>query len=107
MFNRVQHLFGTPPEATTYTDYYVLEALGDSFIVSFATALFIERQLDRWAKPEWLEFYDVFGARHRLPSRSIYRISESTADTRAAARAFHRARREERKSDEDPFEDLC
>ena len=88
MINRLQSLPGIAREATSYNDFYELEALGDTYIVSLGTVLAVERQLDKGATPEWLEFRDVFGARHRLPARCVYRITESTRATRAAVRAF-------------------
>jgi hypothetical protein len=93
MINRLQNLPlpGITEEATSYTDFYELEALGDTYIVSLGTVLAVGRQLDKSVTPEWLEFRDVFGARHRLPARCVYRITESTRATRAAVRAFRRA----------------
>src|ERR1043166_2393285 len=106
MVNRLQHLMGIVPEATQYTDYYEIEAIGDTFIVALSTVLYVERQLDQCDIAGWVEFRDVFGARHRLPARCIYRITESTRETRAAVRAFEKVRRDEGKEFEDPFEDL-
>ena len=105
MINRLRHLAlpGITQEATSYTDFYELEALGDTYIVSLGTVLAVERQLDQCAMPEWLEFRDVFGARHRLPARCVYRITESTRATRAAVRAFRKAMIDEAKEDEDPL----
>jgi len=104
MVNRLQNLPGAGEEATKYTDYYEVEALCDTYIVELATALVIERGLDMPGEPGWIEFRDVFGARHRLMANSIRRITESTRETRAALRAFMRARRIEEKEGEDPFE---
>lgn len=99
MSNRLQYLMGEIPEATSYTDFYELEALGDTFVVALSTALAIERRLDqRSDMPEWIEFHDVFGARHRLPARCVYRISESTRATRANLRTFRKAIDEEDES---------
>jgi hypothetical protein len=95
MINRLQSLPGITREATSYNDFYELEALGDTYIVSLGTVLAVERQLDKGATPDWLEFRDVFGARHRLPARCAYRITESTRTTRAAVRAFRKVTREE------------
>jgi hypothetical protein len=74
MVNRLQHLLGEIPEATSYTDFYELEALGNTFTIALSTALSIvgDRSSDR------LEFQDIFGVRHRLPVRCAYRITEST-----------------------------
>ena len=105
VLDRMQYLMGTRPEAM-FTDFYELEALGTCYIVSLATALYVERELDRWRAPVWIEFRDVFGARHRLPARCIYRITESTRATRAAVRAFQKAMRDEEREDGDPFASL-
>jgi hypothetical protein len=104
MVNRLQYLLGPTPEATSYTDYYLVETLSDTFVVPLSTALAIERQLDKASTPDWLEFRDVFGARHRVLALCVYRISECTRETRAALRAFRQARKEEEK--DDPFSDL-
>jgi DNA-binding PadR family transcriptional regulator len=106
MINRLQHFLEETPEATQFTDYCEIEALGDTYIVALSTALYIERHLDDVNEPGWLEFHDVFGARHRLPARTVYRITESTREARAALRAFERARRCEEDEDKDPLEDL-
>jgi len=95
MINRLQSLPGITREATSYNDFYELEALGDTYIVSLGTVLAVERQLDKGATPEWLEFRDVFGARHRLPALCVYPTTESTLATRAAVRAFRKVMREE------------
>jgi hypothetical protein len=106
VINRVQYLLGQAPEPTSYTDYYLVETLNGTFIVPLATALAIERALDGAASPDWLEFRDVFGARHRVLALCVYRITECTRETRAAMRAFQQARRKEDKDGEDPFADL-
>jgi hypothetical protein len=106
VINRLQYLQGEKPEATSFTDYYLVETLRDTFVVSMATALGIERALDKAGSPDWLEFHDVFGARHRTLAVCVYRISECTRETRAAVRAFCKARKEEEKQGEDPFAEL-
>jgi hypothetical protein len=106
MVHRLQYLLEETPEAKQFTDYCEIEALGDTYIVALSTAFYIERNLEDVCPPGWLEFHDVFGARHRLPARCVYRISESTREARAALRAFERARRNEEDEDKDPLEDL-
>lgn len=101
MVNRLKYFTGQVPDPTSYTDLYEVEALGDTYIVPLSTALVIERQLDSSSVTEWLEFRDVFGARHRLPTRYVYRITESTRATRARLREFQKAMRHEQKADED------
>ena len=95
MVNRLQYLMGEVPDPTSYTDFYEIEAIGDTYIVPLSTALAIGRQLERCAVTDWLEFRDVFGARHRLPAQYVYRITESTRATRATLREFRKATREE------------
>jgi hypothetical protein len=65
-----------------------------------------ERQRDQPGKPRGIEFRDVFGARHRTKAQYFNRITESTPETRAALREFRRARRNEDREGEDPF-DWC
>ena len=91
MTHRLQYLQGQLPEAI-YTDYYEVEALGDTYIVSFATAFTIERALDEVATPDWIEFRDVFGKEHRVLALCIYRIRECSRMTREFVRAFAEAR---------------
>ena len=88
MVNRLQYLMGQIPEPTSYTDYYEIEALGDTYIVPLSTALAIERQLDGCATREWLEFRDVFGVEHRVLALCVYEIRECAAETREFLRAF-------------------
>ena len=106
VINRLHYLQGEAPGATSYTDYYLVETLSGTFVVALATAFAIERALDRAATPDWLEFRDVFGARHRVLALCVYRITECTRETRAAMRAFEQARRKEVRDSEDPFADL-
>lgn len=95
MVNRLRYLLGEIPEPTSYTDYFEVEALGDTYIVPLSTAHVIERELEKSTVTDWLEFRDVFGARHRLPARCVYRITESTRETRAALRELPKALHDE------------
>lgn len=92
-----------PPE---YSEYYLVEAYGETYAVSLETVLQIEHVLDRCGEPGWMEFRDLFGARHRMMAKHVYRISQSTVETRKAYRAFERARKKEERDDKDPLEDL-
>lgn len=103
MVNRIRHLVDEPRESAAYDEFYEIEGVCDTYIVPYYTALAIERQLDRVPHPMWVEFRDLFGARHRIPGHHVLRISESTPAIREAARAFERARKQERKGDSDPF----
>jgi len=91
MTNRLQYLLGQIPEAI-YTDYYEVDALGETYVVSLATAFAIERALDKAASPDWVEFRDVFGKEHRVLALCIYRIRECSGATREFLRAFAGAR---------------
>lgn len=106
MGNRLRHFMEEPSGRPEYDEYYQVEAHGDSYIVSLETVLQIERALNRCGEPGWMEFRDLFGARHRMMVRHIYRISESTIEFRAAFRAFERARKKEERDDKDPLEDF-
>jgi hypothetical protein len=88
-----------PPEEAR-TEWYEVDA-HLTYVVTLETALFIERQLDRLPEPHWLEFRDVFGARHRIRAHSVSRFTESTPAARAAIRAFLRARRLEEEAEPD------
>ena len=90
MINRLQDLLDKTPEAI-FTDYYEVDALGDTYIVSYATAFVIERALDEVATPDWIVFRDVFGKEHRVLALCIYRIRECTHATRVFVRAFTQA----------------
>jgi hypothetical protein len=78
------------PEATL-AEWYEMDAW-ETYIVTFETVLHVERQLERLPEPRWIEFRDVFGARHRIKATSVSRFEESTPAARAAKRAFERAR---------------
>jgi hypothetical protein len=95
MAARLRYLLGQVPEPTSYTDYFEIEAVGETYIVPLSTALVVERELEQCGATAWLDFRDVFGARHRLPARCVYRLTESTRATRAALRQFRKARRAE------------
>ena len=84
---RLPDRFGDFFEAND-NEFYEVETLGETFIVSLATALYIERELDRVPEPGWIEFQDLFGARHRVLAWQVQRITETTPVTRAAWRKF-------------------
>lgn len=105
MQNRLQDLFRDPLEPETPDEYWVIETRPDTFIVSREVALEVERRLDKLPPPRWVVLRDLSGGRHRILVSDIYRITESTPATRAASRAFWRARRLEDKQDRRPWED--
>jgi hypothetical protein len=103
--NRLKDFFNDPQEPESQDDFYVVEKRYGSFAVSRQTAVEIERVLDQSPPPRWVVFRDLNGSRHRVLVEHISRISESTAEQRAADRAFDRARRLEDKRDRRPWED--
>ena len=74
------------------SEYWVVSTRDELFVVTHFTARAIERALDRVPAPTWITFRERAGARHRLRSVLIERISECCAEHRAAWRAWRRAR---------------
>jgi hypothetical protein len=99
MVNRVLHLVEEQPGERQYDHFYTVETANDCFWVAFDTLLAIEYELDRAHRPLWIEFRDLFGARQRVLSCLVVRLSESTPATRASIRAFRRARKIENEQD--------
>lgn len=87
---------------TTVDVRFELEARGYTYVVTFDTALFVKRAIEQYPQPDWIEFTDLFGAKQSVRSQDVFRISESTPQTRASVRAFLRARQKEEKADEQP-----
>ncbi|HYC52072.1 MAG TPA: hypothetical protein VEB19_13240 [Gemmatimonadaceae bacterium] len=100
MINRVKHLVDHPPESRRLDEYFIVEAYCNGYVVTFETALMIERQLEHCPALRWIEFRDVFGSRHRVLSLHVYHIGESTPQTREAMRRFEKLREKEGESDE-------
>ena len=103
--NDLQHSQNPLPEPEGTNDYYVIETFYDSFAVSRQVADAVARQLSQRQIPRWIIFRDLSMAFHRILAAHVYRFSESTVATRAASRAFWRARRMEDKKDRRPWED--
>ena len=91
MTNRLQYLLGQPPEAI-YTDYFEVDAIGDTYIVSLGTAFAIQRAVDEASITDHVEFRDVFGKEHRVLALCIHRIGECSGATREFLRTFAGAR---------------
>lgn len=58
-----------------YTDFYQVETLLGEFVVSMATARYIERCLATCSDLEWIDFHDLSGAPQRVQAQCIVRIS--------------------------------
>jgi hypothetical protein len=103
--NRLKDLFEEPTPDESEGDYFTIDTRCESFAVTKEVAADVERVLDEAPLPRWIVFVDLTGARHRMLTRTIERVSECTAAQRAAERAFRRARRQEDKADRRPWED--
>ena len=99
IIQRLQDLLESRPGAVL-DEYVEIEARVYTYIVAFDAAVQVQRELDRFPQPEWIEFRDQFGAKQCVRSQDVFRISESTPKTRERMRAFVRARQKEEKADE-------
>lgn len=97
---RLRDLLDQVPGAVL-DEYFELEARMYTYIVGFDTAVRVKRECDRFPQPEWVEFTDLFGATQCVRAQDVFRISESTPQTRAAMRAFLSARQKEEKEEKE------
>jgi hypothetical protein len=86
-------------------DYFVVCGELNTWVVSTEMARHIEACLDRVPPPKWVTFVELSGARIRVRTREIECIAQSTAEQRAAERAFNRKLRQEHKADRSWDED--
>lgn len=86
-------------------DYFLVVAHFEEWYVSREMAQAIEASLNQTPAPRWVMFVDLTGARVRVRTRLVEYIYQCTAEQRALARAFHRARSAERKAEADWDED--
>ncbi|HET9710065.1 MAG TPA: hypothetical protein VFP39_17315 [Gemmatimonadales bacterium] len=86
-------------------DYFLVVTASEWWHVSRDMAQAIEASLGESPVPEWVTFVAITGARVRVRARRIECIYQCTAEQRALARAFDRARRAERKAEKDWDED--
>jgi hypothetical protein len=105
MLNRLRPYLGEPDERRPPDDYYEIGAKWATFYVSREVAERVVRLLRRRWPPRWIGFTDLYGSEVRVRSRLIEYVRESARTQRAAARDFHRARREEERADRPPWED--
>jgi hypothetical protein len=91
----------TEESRPTGVDHFVVSARSETWYVSTEMARHIEACLDVEHRQAWISFVDLSGARVRLRSRELEYLAQSTADQRAAERAFHRALSRERKAERD------
>jgi hypothetical protein len=105
MINRLKELLEEPDEPRPPDDYYEIEARFETFYVSRAEGERVLRLLRRIWVPRWITFTALSSAQVRIRSRLIESVQECRAAQRVAARAFHRARRQEEKAERRPWED--
>jgi hypothetical protein len=80
-------------------DYFLVVTHDETLPVSRERAMAVEATLREVPTPEWVTFVDVTGARVRMRTRLVEYVRQSTAEQRALARAFWRARDAERHAD--------
>ena len=80
-------------------DHFVVSAKSATWYVSTEMARHIEACLDVEHHQILVSFVDLSGSRVRLRSVEVEYLAQSTADQRAAERAFHRALNRERKAE--------
>ncbi|MGH7518800.1 MAG: hypothetical protein ACREOC_15270 [Gemmatimonadales bacterium] len=97
--NRLQEPFEDGAARPAVGDYFVVSGDCCTWYVSTTMARVIEQSLDGRARPKWVTFVDLTGARIRLRARQIEYIGQCTAEQRAAERAFFRSLNQERKAD--------
>lgn len=100
--NRIKHYFARAPDSGPPERYFTVETRSEAIPVTHGVAERLRAQVTRFWKPRYVSFRDIAGARHTLRTAEIYMIRESSAEIRAAVRAFFRAR--ERERDEDTSE---
>ena len=89
MVNRVRYLFD---EDIREYEYFEIETLMETYIVTRETALDVERALRHVPAPVWIEFHDLFGTRHRVVAWQVQRVVETTPMRLEAWQKFRRTR---------------
>lgn len=103
--NRITRYLEDSTENPSYGDFVVVAGEFGRVGVSHAVAREIQRVLDRWILPRWIEFPDRVGSIVRVRTKGIRSLVESTVEQRAADRKLERARDEEEKADRRPWDD--
>jgi hypothetical protein len=85
-------------------DYFVVSAKCGEWCVSTEMVRFVEAALDADPRPSWVKFVDLSGSRVRIKTDDVVSIRQSTAEQRAATRAFRRSLRQEYKP-ENPWDE--
>ena len=57
-----------------YPDFYEVETFIDTYVVSMATALHVERCLGSYSDLEWIDFHDLSGVARRVQVRHVTRV---------------------------------
>ncbi|HEX8903872.1 MAG TPA: hypothetical protein VF771_03465 [Longimicrobiaceae bacterium] len=88
-----------PREEPTFGDFWTIEVRCDTYHVSAETAVRVGRMLDRFWRPRWTKFVDLYGRRVWVRTDQVEGIYESTEAQRSRLRAFVYARHKEEKAD--------
>ena len=72
---RVRHYPDERFKPWQFNDFYEVETFLGTFVVSMATALHVERCVERMSDLEWIEFHDLSGTAHRIQARYIAGIT--------------------------------
>lgn len=87
MIERLKDLLDLSPGAVL-DDWFELEARMHTYVVTFDTALRVKQCIEQSPPPDWVEFTDLFGAKHRVGSQDVVRIAEPSPRSRESVRAI-------------------
>jgi hypothetical protein len=97
----IEQRFERPGQPKPPADYFLVVARFEEWYISREMVQAIEASLNQTPAPQWVTFVDLTGARVRVRTRLIEYIYQCTAEQRALARAFHRARKAEHQAEND------
>jgi hypothetical protein len=88
-----------PREEPRFGDFWTIEVRCDTYYVSAQTAVRVGALLERFWRPRWTRFVDLYGRRVWVRTDLVESVHESTEAQRSRHRAFDHARRKEEKAD--------
>lgn len=104
MINRLMSYFEEPQERFE-ADFWTIGVECGYLYVTRETAEDVMRQLNRFWRPRWLRFTDIFGSTVVIRSQEVQGVYECTGEQRALEREFRRARFREEQPDRPPWEE--
>jgi hypothetical protein len=104
MINRIQHLLDERAESPLNGDYFVVAGEFGQVFVARETACRLRTLLTRTFSPRWIGFRTITGSLTFVRARHVNTIIECTAEQRATARQFWRAREAEENADRRPWD---